>query len=203
VLATLTPATGHASEPQPLVIDEAPVIAPPSQDRPLHEARIDTERFETGPFYGFYAPDGFGASSVLGIRLAYHVSEDIAFEAGYAMSSVDQSAFRNLTGRSLVVNEDLSYWSVGASYELFPGQIFLTRKRTINSAIYVVGGLGQTTMDSRAHFTVDLGTGFKVFATDWLNIRPDLRIHLFETDLTGEKSVTYNIEATLAFAVFF
>jgi outer membrane beta-barrel protein len=202
-VALSAPAASLAAESAPLLMDESPVIAPPSQEHPLQDARIDTERFEVGPYYGLYTPDGFGTSSILGVRLAYHVTEDIAFEAGYAMGRVDQTSFRRLTGRSLLASEDLSYWSVGVSYELFPGQIFLTRKRTINSAIYLIGGLGQTTMDDRRHFTADLGTGFKVFAADWINFRPDLRIHVFETDLTGEKTVTYNIEATFAVAVFF
>ena len=188
---------------QDLPTEGEPVIKPPTEERPLKEARIDTERFEVGPYYGVYAPDGFGASGVLGVRLAYHVTEDIAFEGSYAMTRVDQTAFRRLTGRALLASDDLTYWSVGASYELFPGQIFLTRKRTINSAIYVVGGLGQTTMDEQKHFTAEFGTGFKLFATDWLNIRPDLRFHVFESDITGRKELTYNLEGTIALALFF
>lgn len=194
---------GRSVHAQALPTEEEPVIKPPAEDRPLKEARIDTERFEVGPYYGLYAPDGFGASGISGVRFAYHVTEDIAFEGGYAMTRVDQTAFRRLTGRPLLVSDDLTYWSVGASYELFPGQVFLTRKRTINSAIYLIGGLGQTTMDERHHFTVDVGTGFKLFATDWLNIRPDLRIHMFESDVTGEKGLTYNLEGTIALALFF
>lgn len=194
---------GSSACGQALPIEEEPVIKPPTENRPLKEARLDTERFELGPYAGVYSPDGFGASAVFGLRLTYHVNEDIAFEASYAMSRVDQTAFQRLTGRSLLVNDDLSYWSVGASYDLFPGQIFLTRKRTINSTIYLVGGLGQVTMDDRNHFSVNMGTGFKIFVTDWFNVRPDLRLHVFETDVTGEKKATYNLEGTIALAVFF
>lgn len=194
---------GSSVYAQGLAIEEEPVITPPTEDRPLKEARLDTERFELGPYAGIYAPDGFGASAVFGLRLTYHVNEDIAFEASYAVSQVDQTAFRRLTGRSLLVSDDLSYWSVGASYDLFPGQLFLTRNRTMNSAIYVVGGLGQVTMDERNHFSMNVGTGFKIFVTDWFNIRPDLRFHVFETDVTGEKKVTFNLEGTLALALFF
>jgi outer membrane beta-barrel protein len=194
---------GASAHGQDLPIEEEPVITPPAEDRPLKEARLDTERFELGPYAGIYAPDGFGASWVFGLRLTYHVTEDIAFEASYGMSQVDQTAFRRLTGRSLLVNDDLAYWSVGASYDLFPGQIFLTRKRTINSAIYLVGGLGQVTMDDRNHFNMNVGTGYKLFVTDWFSVRPDLRLHAFETDVTGEKKLTYNIEGTLALALFF
>lgn len=188
---------------QDLPIEEEPVIKPPSEDRPLKEARLDTERFELGPYAGIYAPDGFGASGVFGLRLAYHVTEDIAFEASYAISQVDQTAFRQLTGRSLLVNDDLWYWSVGATYDLFPGQVFLTRKRTLYSAIYLVAGLGQVNMDERNHFSMEVGTGYKLFVTDWFSVRPDFRLHMFETDITGEKTLTYNLEGTVALAVFF
>ena len=188
---------------QGLPIEEEPVIKPPTQDRPLTEARLDTERFELGPYAGVYAPDGFGASAVFGVRLAYHVNEDIAFEGSYAISKVDDTAFRQLTGRSLLVNDDLWYWTVDVLYDLFPGQFFLTRKRTINSAIYLVAGLGQANMDDQNHFSANVGTGYKLFVTDWFSIRPDLRLHMFETDITGEKKLTYNLEGTLAFVLFF
>jgi len=194
---------GALAHSQDLPIEEEPVIKPPSEDRPLKEARLDTERFELGPYAGIYAPDGFGASGVFGLRLTYHVTEDIAFEGSYAISKVDQTAFRQLTGRSLLVSDDLWYWSVGVSYDLFPGQVFLTRKRTLYSAIYLVAGLGQVNMDDRNHFSMDVGTGYKLFVTDWLSVRPDFRLHMFETDVTGEKKLTYNLEGTIALALFF
>lgn len=194
---------GASVHGQDLPIEEEPVIKPPADDRPLKEARLDTERFELGPYAGVYASDGFGASAVFGLRLTYHVTEDIAFEGSYAISEVDQSAFIATTGLSLLASDDLSYWNVGVSFDLFPGQIFLTRARTINSAIYLIGGLGQTTMDERKHFSVNVGTGYKLFITDWFSVRPDIRLHLFETDITGEKTLTYNLEGTIALAVFF
>lgn len=197
------PGFGTPGYGQDLPIEEEPVIKPPAEDKPLKEARLDNERFELGPYAGIYAPDGFGASGVFGLRLTYHVTESIAFEASYAISQVDQTAFRDATGLSLLTSDELSYWNVGVSYDLFPGQIFLTRARTINSTIYLIGGLGQTTMDERNHFSVNVGTGYKLFVTDWFSVRPDLRLHLFETDVIGEKTLTYNLEGTIALAVFF
>jgi len=188
---------------QDLPIEEEPIIKPPSEARPLKEARLDTERFELGLYAGIFAPDGFGASGVYGLRLAYHVTQDIAFEATYAISRVDQSAFRNLTGRSLLVTDDLWYWSAGVSYDLFPGQVFLTQKRTLYSAIYVAAGFGQVNLDDQNHFSVNIGTGYKLFLTDWLSIRPDFRLYTFETDITGDKKLTYNLEGTITLALFF
>jgi outer membrane beta-barrel protein len=183
--------------------EEEPIIQPPVEEKKVKEAKIDTERLEVGPFYGLYAPDGFGASGVLGIRLAYHLTEDVFFEGSFGMTQIDQTAFRRVIGRPLAADEDVTYWSVDVGYNLFPGQVFLTRKRTINSTIYLIGGLGQTRLDRRDHFTFNLGTGFKLFVTDWLDIRTDLRAHAFETDLTGQKERNYNLEGTVALAAFF
>jgi len=182
---------------------EEPVIKPPVQENKLKEAKIDTEYLEIGPFYGLYAVEGFSAAGVFGIRLALHLTEDIFFEGSYGMTKVDQEAFRRVTGLPLVADEDVSYWNVNAAYNLFPGQIFLTHRWTINSAIYLSGGLGETRLDQREHFTFNVGTGYKLFIADWLDLRTDLRVHAFETDLTGEKERIYNLEGTAALAVFF
>jgi outer membrane beta-barrel protein len=182
---------------------DEPIIKPPAEERPLNEARIDTESLELGPYYGLYALDGFGTSGVLGFRLAYHLSEDVFFEGTYGITRVDQQTFRRLTGRSLVADETITYWNAGAGYNLFPGQIFLTRRKTLNSTLYLIGGLGQTRLDQRALFTFNTGTGYKVFLTDWLDLRIELRVHALVTDVTGKKQRIYNLENTAAFAVFF
>jgi len=182
---------------------EEPIVKPPAEEQKLKEAKIDTESLELGPFYGLYSLEGFGTSGVLGFRLAYHLTEDVFFEGTYGMTRFDQETFRRLTGRSLVSDEKIIYWNAGAGYNLFPGQIFLTRKRTLNSTLYLIGGLGQTRIDRQEHFTFNAGTGYKIFIVDWLDVRAELRTHILETDLTGKKERMDNLEGTVAFAVFF
>jgi outer membrane beta-barrel protein len=182
---------------------EEPIIKPPVEEQKLREAKIDTESLEIGPYYGLYALDGFGTSSVYGIRLAYHLTEDVFFEGTYGITRFNQDTFRNLTGRSLVTDEKITYWNAGAGYNLLPGQTFLTRKKTLNSTIYLLGGLGQTQIDGQAHFTFDAGTGYKIYIVDWFEFRMELRAHILQADITGENKVMKNIEGTAAFAVFF
>jgi len=182
---------------------EEPVVTPPSEEHKLKEAKIDTESLEVGPYYGLYALEGFGTSGVLGFRLAYHLTEDVFFEGTYGETRIEQDTFRRLTGRLLVADDKVTYWSAGAAYNLFPGQLFLTRKRTLNSTIYLIGGLGQTRIDRQAHFTFDAGTGYKIFIVDWFDIRMELRTHILQTDLTGKKQTMDNMEGTAAFAVYF
>ena len=182
---------------------EDPLIKPPVEAKEAKEAKIDSEFLEVGIFYGLYALEGFGASGVYGARLAYHLTEDIFFEGSLGLTQVDQETFQRLTGRPLVADEDIMYWNVDVGYNLFPGQIFVTRKHTLHSTIYFLAGVGETELDQRDHFTMNIGTGYKIFITDGLDIRMELKAHSFETDITGEKERIYNLEGTAALAIFF
>jgi len=182
---------------------EEPIIKPPVEEQKLKEAKIDTEWLEMGPYYGLYALAGFGTSSVYGFRLAYHLTEDVFFEGTYGITQFDQETFRSLTGRLLVNDEKITYWNAAAGYNLLPGQTFLTRKKTLNSTIYLLGGLGQTQIDGQAHFTFDAGTGYKIYIVDWFEFRMEMREHILQTDITGENKTMKNIEGTAALAVFF
>ena len=66
-----------------------------------------------------------------------------------------------------------------------------------------LAGVGETELDQKDHFTINLGTGYKVFLTDWLDLRLELKTHSFETDITGEKERIFNLEGTASLAVFF
>jgi len=194
---------GAAALAENLPQSEEPVIKPETSEQELSEAKIDTESLELGAFYGAYSMDGFGTTGVYGFRLAYHLTEDVFFEGTYAVTRFDQSTFQQLTGRSLVADDQVVYWNVDAGYNLFPGQIFLTRRKTINSTIFLIGGLGQTSVDRQDQFTFNAGTGFKLFITDWLDIRLDFRLHAFQSDLTGKNEMTYNLEDTASIGFFF
>lgn len=183
--------------------DEAPLIAPPSVTLEIKEAKIDQEFFEVSPFFGLYAVEGFSTSMVYGLNLAFHLTEDVYFEANYGMSSVSADAFTVKTGVTIFTDTDLSYWNVNLGYNLSPGQIFLTRNRTLNSTLYLVGGVGQTDFDARNRFTFNIGTGYKIFFTDWMDAGFRLSVHSFEADLTGAKERMYNLEGIVAVGFFF
>ncbi len=182
---------------------EDPLISPPTEERVIKEAGIDAEYIEVSAFYGLYALDGFASSPVSGARLALHLTEDIFFEGSYGMTEADQEVFERLTARLLLTDTEIIYWNVNVAYNLFPGQIFLSRKKTINSTIFLIGGLGQTQVDNRDHFTSNFGIGYRAFITDWLDARIQYTVHSFETDLTGVKERIYNLEGTVGLAIFF
>ncbi len=182
---------------------DVPLIAPPVEAMPLKEAKIDNEYIEIVPFFGLYSVEGFNASPVFGLRAALYLTEDLYFSGSYGVTEADQEAFERLSGRPLLSDEELTYWQVDIGYNLFPGHVFLTRERTLNSVIYLMGGVGQTEFDGRSRFTVNIGTGYKIFFTDWLDAGFRLTVHSFEADLSGEEDRMFNLEGTIGLAVFF
>ncbi|MFQ5588659.1 MAG: outer membrane beta-barrel domain-containing protein [Nitrospiria bacterium] len=195
-------ATVFAQGPQ-LPQDDAPLITPPVEERQIVEPKIDQEFLEVTPFYGFYSIEGFSASPVYGVRAALYISEAAFLEGNYGMTKADSDAFTARTGTFVFTDHDVSYWNVNVSYNLFPGQIFLTRRRTLNSTIYLAAGVGQTEFDTRTRFTLNVGTGYRIFFTDWMDAGFRLAVHSFETDLSGVKDRLFNLEGTVGIGFFF
>ncbi len=183
--------------------DEAPLITPPVEKKEIKEAKIDQEFLEITPFYGFYAIEGFSTSSVYGIRAALYITEAFFLEANYGVTEADTEAFTLRTGTFAFTDHQVSYWNVNVSYNLFPGQVFLTSRRTLNSMIYLSGGVGQTEFDTRNRFTFNVGTGYRIFFTDWMNAGFRLTVHSFEVDLAGVKDRLFNLEGIVGIGFFF
>ncbi len=175
-LCLLSPAVWVSAQTPDFPKSEDPLIAPPSEALEFKEEKIDQEFIEISPYYGLFAIDGFSTSSVMGLNLALHLTEDIFFEGNYGITQVGDDAFGG--GLTIFTDTDMSYWNVNLGYNLFPGQIFVTRSRTLNSTIYIVGGAGLTEFDAKSRFTFNLGTGYKIFFTDWMDAGFRLSLHV-------------------------
>ena len=54
------------------------------------------------------------------------------------------------------------------------------------SALYLTAGRRQHEFAGDDNFTVALGAGMRLLATDWLAVHLDARDHVFDSDLLGE-----------------
>ena len=61
--------------------DQQQVIQPEVERRTIDIDKIDTEDFEIGAYAGLLSVEDFGSNMVIGARAAYHVTEDVFFEA--------------------------------------------------------------------------------------------------------------------------
>ncbi|MDF1628881.1 MAG: outer membrane beta-barrel domain-containing protein [Alcanivoracaceae bacterium] len=185
---------------------DSALIDPRIERRQISEAQIDSENIEVGVYGGLLAVDNFNAPPVLGVRAAWHVSEDIFFELAMAEAKTGETSFEKLGGGVQLLTDDervLRYYNFSVGYTVLPGEAFAGRNRAFTNGLYLVGGAGSTEFAGDSHFTLNVGAGYRLLLTDWLNLRMEMRNHLFEVDVFGGDEVTNNLEWTFGLGGFF
>jgi outer membrane beta-barrel protein len=201
------PAAEEAEGPQDLSDPPAPrVIEPEVERRTIKVPKIDTENVEIGASFGALSVEDFGTNSVYGVKAAYHVTEDLFFQAEVGQSQAGRTSFETLGGNVQLLTGDerrFTYYSLSLGYNFLPGEVFIGRSLAMNSAFYVIGGIGSTKFAGDQRFTVNFGAGYRVLPTDWLAIHIDVQDRVFESDLLGSSKLTNNLGAQIGVTVFF
>ena len=189
------------------VIDgDSPIIEPELDRREIKTDDIDTENFEIGLYGGFISIEDFANSEVVGLRAAYHVTEDFFLEAAYGMAEGDLTSFEKLSGSSPLLNDDdreYTYYNLSLGWNIFPGEVFIWDKYAFNSQFYLIGGVGSTEFAGDSWFTVNIGAGYRLLLTDYFAWHLDVRDHIFDRDTFGEDQTTHNFEFHTGFTLFF
>jgi outer membrane beta-barrel protein len=183
-----------------------PIIEPQVERREIERTRIDTEDFEFGAYVGVLSIEDFESNVVYGLRLAYHLTEDFFIEGTAGQSRAGRTSYENLSGSAdLLADEDrdYTYYALSLGWNALPGEIFVGRNRAYNSAFYLVAGIGSTTFGGDDRFTVNGGFGFRILPSDWIAVHFDVRDHIYDIDLVGEKKIVNNLEAHLGLSIFF
>jgi outer membrane beta-barrel protein len=194
-----------AAEEPPLPSTDAPLVEPEIERKEIIDAKLDTEDFEIGFFGGLYSTEDFGTNSVMGARLAYHVTEDFFFEIAAGQSQTSQSSVERLGFFQILSKDerDLQYYNFSLGYNILPGEAFITSNWAFYTAFYVIGGIGNTSFAGQDNFTINFGGGFRFVATDWMAFHLDARNHVFDLDILGEEQSTQNLEFHSGITFFF
>lgn len=181
------------------------VIDPELDRRDVRAPRFPSNDFEAGLFAGTYATQNFGTSLVTGLRVGYHMTEDIFVQAVYAQTKVSDEAFRRVLPGGVFPNEKetLSYYNLSAGYNILPGEVFIGSKRAKASAVYIIGGIGSTKLVDQRRQTINVGLGMRVMLADWFALQVDLRDHIYSLDLLGKRENTQNLELTAGASFYF
>ncbi|WP_295800846.1 outer membrane beta-barrel domain-containing protein [uncultured Microbulbifer sp.] len=186
-------------------IDE--IISPDLERREIREAAIDSEDFELTTYLGgVLSVEDFGSNRLVGGSLAYHISEDFFMEAAYGQSELGESSYERLSGSAPLLTEEereLSMYNLSLAWNFLPGEIFVFDKLALNSNLYLIGGIGNTSFADEEYFTYNVGAGVRVLAQDWLALRLDVRDHIFEHEIFGEPLTTNNLSAQLGVSIYF
>lgn len=221
--ALLAPLAGCASLHWPWHHDKAPVaeaapdatdeaaktpriIDPEVERRTIKVPKIGAKNVELGAYYGVLSIEDFGSNPVYGIRADYHVTEDFFFEGNVGRSTGGLTSFETLNGnlQLLTPNERrFTYYNLSLGYNLLPGEVYIGRSLAMNSAFYLLGGIGSTQFAGDQHFTVNFGAGYRILPTDWLAIHIDVQDLVFQSDLLGRAKLTNNLGAYVGATIFF
>ena len=186
--------------------DPESVLDPQIERRRIKEADIDSENFEAGGYAGILSIEDFGAQPVVGVRLDYHLSEDVFFEAVLGRAEAGETSFETLNAGVRLLNDDereFTYYQASVGYNLLPGEAFLSGGRTFNNALYLLGGAGITDFAGEEHFTLGVGVGYRLLVNDLIAVRVDMKDHIFNLDVLGEDKTTHNLELTAGVSLFF
>lgn len=185
--------------------DNEQVIVPEVDRRDVKLPKFPSNDFELGLFVGTYATQNFGTSTVSGLRLGYHITEDFFVEGAYGRTKVTDEAFSQTLPAPLLASheERLTYYNISGGVNVLPGEVFLGRKHAKASALYLIAGVGSTKFNRQRVQTMNFGFGMRVFFADWAAIQLDMRDHIFELDLLGKRDRTQNLEMTLGASFYF
>ena len=205
-LAADSPA-GMESAPQSSTSsDQEQIIKPELDRREVTVPHIDAQDFEIGAYIGVMSVEDFGANTVAGLRLAYHVTESTFFEVAYGVTNTEKTSYELLSGAAQLLTDDerkLTYYNLSLGYDLLPGETFIGRNHAFNSALYVIAGAGTTDFGGDKRFTMNFGAGYRLLATDWLAIHADVRDYIFKNDILGTDKTSHNIELDGGLTFFF
>jgi outer membrane beta-barrel protein len=183
-----------------------PVINPDVERREVSEPKISTQDFELGGYVGYMSVEDFGTNVVYGARLNYHLTEHFFAQANYGTTDTDKTSFEELSGGAQLLTDSertYTYYNASLGLNLLPGESFVGSDWAFNSALYLVGGVGNTEFAGDDYFTVTLGAGYRMLPIDAVAINFDVRDHMFDSDLLGDSKITHNIEFSMGLNFFF
>ncbi|HEU4459175.1 MAG TPA: outer membrane beta-barrel domain-containing protein [Methylibium sp.] len=181
------------------------VIVPQVDRREIKLPKIPSNDFSFGLFGGTYSTQNFGSSAVGGLRAGYHITEDFFVEAAYAQTKVSDDNYRQILPGGIFPQEKtkLTYYNLSVGYNLLPGEIFIGKNIAKATALYLIGGVGSTKIDTQRRQTFNVGFGLRVFLADWAALQLDVRDHIFSLDILGKRETTQNPELTAGVTFFF
>ncbi|WP_026376272.1 outer membrane beta-barrel domain-containing protein [Aestuariibacter salexigens] len=181
------------------------IYEPEVERREFNEADIDSENFEIGAFVGVVSIEDFEQDTVVGARLAYHISENLFVEASAGFATAGQTSFEVLSGGAPFLTDeerDYTYYDLSVGYNI-NGEVFVTDSLVLNSDFYLLVGGGSTEFGGDDRFTISVGGGYRLLLTDYFALRLDVRDHIFNSDLIGEEKATHNLAYSVSATFFF
>ena len=157
-------------------------------------------RHEINLFGGVYASDMMGASPLGGASYTFHINEDFALEAGFAytyLSSSFSGQVENFTGFDLLESHHAFIYTGNLVWHPFHGKFMFFRTGVPHFDFYFSAGIGITDSRTSKGLTYTAGAGIKIFTTQWLSVRVEIRDNIHVQQLLASEAVTNNISLSI------
>lgn len=204
-LAACLPAVALADNDPPATSDQQQVVVPEVARRDVPMPHFPSNDFSVSGYFGTYSTQNFGASAAVGLKVGYDITEDFFVQAALAETNVSDKNYRQILPGGVFPKETerLRYYNLSAGYNVLPGEVFVGTKYAMPFAVYLVGGVGSTSLDQQSHATFNFGTGMRLYFNDYVSLQFDARDHVFSMDLLGVRQRTQNLELTMGLTVSF
>ncbi|MDP5135281.1 outer membrane beta-barrel domain-containing protein [Rheinheimera baltica] len=181
-------------------------VEPDIERQVVSEDLLDSENWLLGARVGVISIEDFGSSAVSALQLTYHINEDFYLSAEYAMAKAGKTSFEELSGAAPLLTDserEWRYYGGHLGYMLLPGETFLTRDYAFNSGLSLFIGGGNVDFAGDTVFAVQVGSQFRLYATDWLAMELTFSDYIFETTILARSKTTHNLALGLGIAVYF
>ena len=181
------------------------IVVPEVARRDIKLPRFPSNDFDIGLYGGTYSTQNFGSSALGGLRFGYHITEDFFVQSVIAQTKVSDAAFRQILPGGVFPKEKerLRYYNLSLGYNILPGEVFVRTKYAMPFSLYLIGGVGSTSIDQQRRATFNFGSGMRVFFNDHVALQFDARDHIFSLDLLGKRQRTQNIELSIGVTASF
>ncbi|HEX5792822.1 MAG TPA: outer membrane beta-barrel domain-containing protein [Rheinheimera sp.] len=172
----------------------------------VSEDILDSENWLFSARVGVLSIEDFGSSALAALQLTYHINEDFYLAADYAMAKAGRTSFEELSGAAPLLTDserEWRYYGGQLGYMLLPGEVFLSRDYAMNSGLAVFAGGGNVDFAGDTVFALQLGSQFRLYATDWLAVELTFSDYIFETTILARSKTTHNLSLALGVAVYF
>jgi outer membrane beta-barrel protein len=172
----------------------------------VSEQVLDSENWLLGGRAGVLSIEDFGSSALVALQLSYHINEDFYLSAEYAIAKAGHTSFEELSGAAPLLTEserEWRYYGGHLGYMVLPGEVFLSRDYALNSGLSVFIGGGNVDFAGDKVFALQLGSQFRLYATDWLALELTFSDYIYETTILARSKNTHNLSLALGVAVYF
>ena len=167
---------------------------------------LDTENFEFGLQGDIISIEDFESSGWLSAHFGYHISEYFYVKARYGQGKGGETSFEKLVNSAPLLTDkerELTYYGLNVGYNLFPGEIFLSKDLVLNSVFSIELGGGSTEFAGDEQFTVNVTANYRVFINDWVAWDIGMSDYIFDTQITGASKTTHNLNFVTGLSVYF